>query len=84
MCESENIDQWSFYYHMKTKFSFYLSSRSSTYSNKVSVGKCIYFCSGTITMSYANIIHNKCPSTFGIIYVSGEGPIKMIYSIYYI
>jgi len=67
----------------------YISSPSSftgslcTFSNnKVSEYICIYFysSSGTISMSYANIVHNNSPS-YGIVFVTAAFP-KMMYCIF--
>jgi len=41
-----------------------------------------YSTSGTISMSYANIVHNNSPSGYGIINVNGEGLRMMMYCIF--
>jgi len=63
------------------------SSTSSfcTFSNnKVSDGICIFFASssGTISMSFANIVHNNSPS-IGVVFISGVGSKKMMYCIFH-
>ena len=54
-------------------------------NNNVSKFNCIYFYSelGTITMSFANIVHNNSPSRFGIVFVNGVGSKHMIYCIFH-
>ena len=65
----------------------YLSTSSyCTFSNnKVSHNCCISFYStfGTITMSYANIIHNNSPLGSGVILYDETESTKMIYCIYH-
>ena len=53
-------------------------------NNKVSSSICLYFysSSGTISMSYANIVHNNSPYS-GIVYATGEGSRKLIYCIFH-
>ena len=55
-----------------------------TFSNNKVSYICIYFSSitDTITLSYANILHNNSPSGNGVIYADGEGLKKMIYCIF--
>jgi len=61
----------------------FTSSHCAFSNNKVSEGICIHFCSnsGTITMSYANIVHNNSPSR-GVVYVERSGSRKMMYCIF--
>jgi len=63
--------------------SSFTSSHCTFSNNKVSKCICIYFysSSGTISMSYANIIQNSSPS-LGVVYVDGEGTRKMMYCIF--
>jgi len=58
--------------------SSFTSSHCTFSNNKVSDGICIYFFSnpGTISMSYANIVHNNSPSD-GVVYVNGAFPMMM-------
>jgi len=64
------------------------SSFTNTYctfsNNKVSFGVCInfYSTSGTITMSYANIVHNNSPHQ-GVVQNQETGIRKMMYCIFY-
>ena len=61
-----------------------LTSSHNTFSNNnVSHGICIYFysISGTIIMSYSNIVHNNSPFQYGVIFVSGAGSRKMMYCV---
>jgi len=67
----------------------YLSPFSSSYctfsNNMVSSSICINFYSSsgiTISMSYANIVHNNSPSQYGVVYVNGAGARKMMYCIF--
>ena len=63
---------------------FSLASSHCTFSNnKVSDNICILFVysSGTIPMSYANIVHNNSPS-YGVVYVEGAGSRMMMYCIF--
>jgi len=69
----------------------YLSNPSSftslhcTFSNnKVSDCICLLFSStsGTISMSYANIVHNNSPTQYGVIYVTGAGSRKLMFCIF--
>jgi len=65
--------------------SSFTSSHCTFSNNKVSHSICIrfYSSSGTISMSYANIVHNNCPSSnYGVVEVSGEGSRKMMYCIF--
>jgi len=62
-----------------------LSSLHCTFSNnKVSDYRCIWFysSSGTISMSFANIVHCNSPSWYGIVSVFGVGSRKMMYCIF--
>ena len=61
-----------------------LSSSHCTFSNnKVSHSICIEFSStsGTISMSYANYVHNNSPFN-GVVFVNGAGLRMMMYSIF--
>jgi len=68
--------------------SSFTSSYCTFSNNKVKYNTCIYFSStsGTISMSYANIVHNNSPSldifSGGVVYVSGTGSRKMMYCIF--
>jgi len=64
--------------------SSFTSSHCTFSNNKISEWICIYFysTSGTISMSYANIIHNNSPSQYGVVYFSGAGSRKMMYCIF--
>jgi len=61
----------------------FTSSHCTFSNNKVSDCVCIYFhsSSGTVSMSYANIVHNNSPSLYGVIFVNGAFP-KMMYCIF--
>jgi len=63
--------------------SSFTSSHCTFSNNKVYDSRCIYFysISGTISMSYANIVHNNSPSGNGVVYVFGAYP-EMIYCIF--
>jgi len=52
-------------------------------NNKVTNSICLLFASssGTISMSYANIVHNNSPSNYGVVYVEVAGTRKMMYYI---
>ena len=69
-------------------FIYVPSSFTSSYctfsNNKVSDGICIYFYTGTgtISMSNANIIHNNSPSWYGVVSVEGAGLRNMMYCIF--
>jgi len=68
-----------------SSLSSFTSSHCTFSNNKVSDFICIgfYSDSGTISMSYANIVHNNCPSSnYGVVEVSGEGSRKMMYCIF--
>jgi len=56
------------------------SSHCTFSNNKVFNCVCIYlpFCSGTNSMSYANIVHNNSPSQFGVVFTDGSGSGKMM------
>jgi len=61
-----------------------LTSSLCTFShNKVSDSRCIYiyYSSGIISMSYANIVYNDSPS-YGVVYIAGTGIRKMVYCIF--
>jgi len=64
--------------------SSFTSSYCSFSNNKVSGSRCIEFSSysGTISMSYANIVHNNSPSADGVVYAQGGGSRKMICCIF--
>jgi len=65
--------------------SSFTSSHCTFSNNKVSHSICIHFysTSGTISMSYANIVHNNSPSQYnGVVYVNGAGSRKMMYCIF--
>jgi len=64
--------------------SSFTSSHCTFSNNKVSNSRCIYFysTSGTISMSYANIVHNNSPSLYGVVHVNGAGSRKMMYCIF--
>jgi len=64
--------------------SSFTSSHCTFSNNKVSDSRCIYFysSSGTITMSYANFVHNNSPSGYGVVFVSGAGSRKMMHCIF--
>jgi len=66
----------------QSPFSF-TTSHCTFSNNKVSNGICIFFSSssGTISMSYANIVHNNSPS-IGVVYVREAGSRKMMYCIF--
>jgi len=63
--------------------SSFISSHCTFSNNKVSNYVCIYLhsTSGTISMSYANIVHNNSPS-IGVVYAWGVGSRKMMYCIF--
>jgi len=63
--------------------SSFISSHCTFSNNKVSNYVCIYLhsTSGTIYMSYANIVHNNSPS-IGVVYAWGVGSRKMMYCIF--
>jgi len=64
--------------------SSFTSSHCTFSNNKVSNCICINFIStsGTISMSYANIVHNNSPTSRGVVYVEGAGSRKMMYCIF--
>ena len=64
--------------------SSFTSSHCAFSNNKVSKRVCIIIksSSGTISMSYAAIVHNNSPSSYGVVYVSGAGSKKMMYCIF--
>jgi len=64
--------------------SSFISSHCTVANNKASESRCIWFYSttGSISMSYANIVHNNSPSGFGIVYVHGAGLKILMYSIF--
>jgi len=64
--------------------SSFTSSHCTFSNNNVSNNMCISFCSssGTISMIFANIVHNNSPSGHGIVTVDGAGLKKMMYCIF--
>ena len=64
--------------------SSFTSSHCTFSNNKASDWICInfYSTSGTISMSYSNIIHNNSPIGNGVVYVWGSGSRKMMYCIF--
>jgi len=64
--------------------SSFTSSHCSFSNNKAYSSICIYFLSssGAISMSYANIVHNNSPSSYGVIYILGSVSPKMMYCIF--
>jgi len=60
--------------------SSFTSSHCTFSNNKVSTYICIMFYSnsGTISMSYANIVHNNSPSQYGVVFTWGAGSRKMM------
>ena len=64
--------------------SSFTSSYCTFSHNYVSNCVCIYFCSdsGTISLSYANIVHNNSPSQYGVVSLWGTGPRKMMFCIF--
>jgi len=64
--------------------SSFTSSRCAFSNNKVSHSICLFFNFefGTISMSYANIVHNNSPS-LGLVTVNGGGIRKMMYCIFH-
>ena len=54
-------------------------------NNRVSNEICLdfYSSSGTISISYANIVHNNNPSDKGVVYALGIGSLKMMYCIFH-
>jgi len=65
--------------------SSFTSSHCTYSNNKASVEICIsiYSTSGTISMSYVNIVHNNSPSDYGVVRVNGAGSRLMIYCIFH-
>ena len=61
--------------------SSFSSSHCTLSNNNASGYSCIYLSITSGIMSYANIIHNHSPS-WGVVYVSGVGSIKMMYFIF--
>jgi len=63
--------------------SSFTSSHCTFSNNKVSFNSCIefYSTSGTITIIYANIVHNNGPG-YGVVYAEGAGSRKMMYCIF--
>jgi len=81
-CSMNNAFQFSgIVIHSPSSFT---SSHCTFSNNKVSENICIYFwsTSGTISMSYANIVHNNSPSGNGVVFVDGAGSRKMMYCIF--
>jgi len=64
--------------------SSFTSSHCTFSNNKVSHSICLLFwsSSGTISMSYANIVHNNSPSQYGVVTVDVAGSRKMMYCIF--
>jgi len=64
--------------------SSFTSSHCTFSNNKVSHSICIWFysSSGTISMSYANIVHHNSPSQYGVVLVEGGGSRMMMYCIF--
>ena len=64
--------------------SSFTSSHCTFSNNNVSYNMCITFhsTSGTISMVFANIVHNNSPSGHGIVTVDGAGLKKMMYCIF--
>ena len=64
--------------------SSFTSSHCTFSNNKVSDCICIGFSStsGTISISYANIVHNNSPSQYGVVTVDVAGSRKMMYCIF--
>ena len=62
----------------------FTSSYCTFSNNKVSNSICIYFYYGsdTISMSFANIVHNNSPSN-GVVYANGGGLRKMLFCIFH-
>jgi len=62
----------------------FTSSHCTFSNNKASNSRCLYFSSntGTMSMSYANIVHNNSPSQYGIVLVEGLGYKMMKFSIF--
>jgi len=69
--------------HISSAYSF-TSSHCTFSNNKVSDSICIYlfYSIGTISMLYANIVHNNSPYS-GVVYVYGEGSSKMMNCIFH-
>jgi len=67
-----------------TSPSSFTSSHCTFSNNNVFDSICIgfYSTSGTISMSFANIVHNNSPS-LGIEYIQGTGSRKMMYCIFH-
>jgi len=64
--------------------SSFTSSHCTFSNNKASDSMCLNFFSpaGTISISYANIIHNNSPSDYGVVLVDGVGLTKMMYCVF--
>ena len=62
----------------------FISTHCTFSNNNVSSNKCLFFSrnQGTISMSYANIVHNTSPS-LGVVYCDGSGSNKMMYCIFH-
>ena len=62
----------------------FTSSYCTFSNNRVSDSICIRFTTttGAITMSYASIVHNNSPSTYGVIYVAGTGTTRLMNCIF--
>jgi len=69
-------------------YTFSPSSFTSSYctfsNNKVYLGVCLWFNSesGTILISYANIVHNNSPSQYGVIFCEKGGQKRMLYCLF--
>jgi len=63
--------------------STFTSSHCTFSNNKVSSDSCVVFwsTSGTISMSYSNIVHNNSPSHYGVVSIGQSGSRKMMYCI---
>ena len=61
-----------------------ISSHCTFSNNKVTNSRCIFFYSdtGSISMSYANIVHNNSPFQYGVVLVEGVALKNMIYCIF--
>jgi len=64
--------------------SSFISTHCTLSNNNVTEWICLYFYSesGTVSMSYANIVHNNSPMAYGVVYVNGGGQIKMMNCIF--
>ena len=64
--------------------SSFSSSHCSFSNNNASdcICICFYSTSGTLSMSFYNIVHNNSPSQYGVVCFNGAGSRKMIYCIF--